>query len=188
MNLLTFLTTILLLTNSNNRDPDFSARLKKDLEKLQSEHFLGDIAQLKQFKQFSSADLKQFLYSKILIGNNQVEKWTSKTNEIKTIMRIKTIVKVDTMFRFSDTTPAGKIQRHEHIKTVFKFTSYQFIKQSTLKYYTYISNDNEGLAEYGINGKTFHISYESIALGLHEIYLPTINDIKSILTKNKNNR
>ena len=188
MNLLTFLTTIVVLTNSYTGELDFTVRLKKDREILQSDHFVGDITQLKQFKQFSSVDLKQFHYSKTQIGKNQVEKWTSKTNEVKSIMRIKTIVKVDTIFKFSDTTPAGISHRQHHIKTAFKFTSYQFIKQATSKPCTYISIDNEGLAEYGMNGKVYHISYESIALGLHEIYLPTITDIKSIWTKNKNNR
>ena len=140
---------------------------------------MGDVKRLNEFEQFTAIDVTKYQHASSTIGKHTVDRWTSTNDRIKQVVRVITVVPIDTVI--SERMLDGTIANTHHIKTSFEFTSYNFM--TTSKAYSYLTIEGEGLTEYGIGEETFSISYESIPLGLHEIYRKTKKEIKGILTK-----
>jgi len=176
---MTALIVFLLLFNSTSNDLGFVTKFRDDQKILSSAHYLGNLKRLNEFKQFTSIDLTKYRHASSISGTHTIDRWTSANDNLKEIVRVITVVPIDTVI--TEKMVDGTITDRHHIKTSFEFTTYQFLKSS--KAYTYLTISHEGLVEYGIGKEIFNISYESIPLGLSEIYLKTKRDIKGILNK-----
>lgn len=178
MYLATLITLVLFFTSSVG-DLGFNLKFRNDSKGLKSNHYLGEIKRLKEFEQFTAIDLTKYQHSSSTIGKHSINKWTSTKSKIKEVIRVITVVPVDTVI--SERMLDGTISSTHHIKTSFEFTTYRFITISQA--YSYLTIEGEGLTEYGIGNEIFNISYESIPLGLSEIYLRTKREIKGVLAQ-----
>lgn len=144
---------------------DFGIFYKNDLKELNDDHgHPGNNDNLKYFRQFAVIQLPGYKKSSFKKDNFKIQKWVSKTKNIKSITKAVTFV---------NTKENGDVQ----------FTAFRFVMRNN-KTFTYITVLNQGLMDYSINGKTFHILYESMLLGVDETYFDTKQKILKIFAEN----
>ena len=162
------------MTYVETNDLNFKSIYKKDKKKLLVEHFLGDITSLKQFDKFQSLDTSLYKHSKTVFGKHTIDKWILRDNgsDIKSIRKIRTSVS------FYKTKNTGL-----NANPIFDFITFEFVMKSQTDTLTYLTVAKQGLMDYSINQKKYHISYESILVGLDKVYLDTKNEIYELLKK-----
>ncbi|MGX7668613.1 hypothetical protein [Flavobacterium pedocola] len=159
--LLLFLTSTLQAQNF-----DFPSLYKNDLKNLEENRFMGDVLHLQEFKQFEKTSLKNYISASQITDSYHFTKWssTSKNEKLKSIVRFEKCIPIDE-------------------KNCLIFIGYEFTTRNN-KTYQYISVEDQGLMEYAINNKEYHIAYVSIILGLDKEYFDTKTQIKSLFSKN----
>lgn len=147
------ITTILLFINtsaySQKTDYDFKNVFNKDkviIERIDNQ-YIGDVSQLTPFESFCNLRPKQIHWE--TKENYTVTKWKNSAGKVKEVTKVLL------------TTPYNDV--------FFKMNAYKFtLKNGTV--YKYFSVDTQGLMQYSIGSKTYHISYVSVILGLDEKY------------------
>nr|WP_322625592.1 hypothetical protein [uncultured Flavobacterium sp.] len=147
------ITIILLFVNisvySQKTDYDFKDAFNKDkviIDQIDNQ-YIGDASQLTQFESFCNLHPKQILRE--TKENYTITKWKNNTGEVKQVTKV--LLKIP----YND--------------LIFKMNTYKFtLKNGTV--YKYFSVDSQGLMQYSIGTKEYHISYVSIISGLDEKY------------------
>jgi hypothetical protein len=125
--------------------------------------YYGEIGKLKEFRQFEDLTLIGYTFKNQTFDGYDVQTWFSRTKKIKSITRV------------SKCFYSGE-------KHCFKFVGYKFIDQKNNSY-TYLSIEGEGVVRYSVNKEKYKISYVSIAIGLEDIYLDSIEEIEQVLNQ-----
>ena len=142
---------------------DFANVYKKDVEKLKADKHnnVRNNSNINVFKKFSSIDISKFKETKRNdINKWNLTEWNSKNDNVNSIKQAIKCVK----------TPNG---------LCLNFIGFKFVnKQNT---YYYISVESQGLIEYSINKKDYHILNESIIKGLDDVYFETKSELRKVL-------
>ena len=173
--------SFLILLNLAIGNYDFPSLLRKDRETLKTSHYIGQTDKLKLFNKFGSVDIKSFQHESSIQNDFHVDSWTSKKGTIRRIVRIATSVKLDTLVYASefDSNAKGK----KRIRANFVFTAYKFVLDTAPKVFIYKSNNQEGIIGCKIDGKSYPISYESIAWGYDAKYENQIRRLEALLDR-----
>ena len=147
---------ILFFSFMQNNQYDFAEIYKNDIENLKLDDHSSNVSnknKITTFKKFTSINISKF---KVAEYNNKnkfnVLEWTSKNQNVSLIKRVTKCAK----------TPNG---------LCLNFVGYKFVdKQNT---YYYITVESQGLIEYSIDKKVYHITNELIIVGLDDIYFET---------------
>ena len=164
------------------------ADLIKDKKRLAEEHGGTNInlKDLSVFEKYAAMDLSKFSVSKKVVSNNSVLKLTSKVNPKLILFKMETVLAGDTVYREKELeVSTGKpVSRKAKIIKLkphdFVYSTYIIVPQEG-EQMVYLSEKNDGLVEYRINGKRHYPLYESIALGQPHLDLNEIIKIAMAL-------
>jgi len=146
------------------------ADLIKDKKRLAEEHGIHiNEKGLNAFEKYAALDLSRFSAVKKVVDNNNVIKWTSKSNPKFFLFKIETVLAGDTVFsakRFDPLTKRASAQ-----EDIIKLNPRDYVYYTYIivpekgKQLVYLREKNEGLVQYRVNSQEYHTIRESIALG-----------------------
>ncbi|MBE9586865.1 hypothetical protein IM792_20620 [Mucilaginibacter sp. JRF] len=159
--------------------------LKKDKEIIMQEHGgYNRHIDFKKFEPYARLDLSNFKFEEYSIGNNVIKKWTRSGQNQLILYQILTKTYVDRVIHQKAIPVDEDVRKNQKekyetvkIKKQVDFRSY-FIVQPSGKQLIYITQTNDGLYKYYVDGKAYLPLYKAIGVG---IKYPDVDELKKLL-------
>lgn len=180
MSLIGFFAYMILTTSINVAEYDFPVLFNKDKSILRIEHFVGDTLTLKEFDKFTKISVSEFVHSSKILNRHRIDKWSSEKQKLS-ITKVKSTIVLDTVIYENNLN--GKKDNPKEFTGKFEFCTYRFDNTVTHKQMLYTTIIGFGVDSYLIGNEKYSISYESVPVGLSEIYMKAKLEINEILER-----
>jgi hypothetical protein len=170
---------------------DLGKDIQKDWTRLQkdSRYFISDntsdsptleiiAGDLQNIHVISAIDLSNSVYSGRLLDDWVMHKWQFDDSNIKAIYQFERTIKLDTVV--TNTYLENRPPTQQQVKNTFTFRAYAVSTNASPLKFFYLTEEDQGLLEYKVDGRYVQVNYAKKKEGLSDI-MPRIQQELELL-------